>query len=116
QFTNPAGVVTKVLPTFENWSDNKVERVTRRVEKIPKQKFPADVYSGHSAWISGDWKLHRLSPTDGEKLRWMLFNLANDPQEKNDLAKEYPEIVADLRNGMEKWLASVNASLKGADY
>ena len=46
----------------------------------------------------------------------MLFNLANDPQEKNDLAKEYPEIVADLRNGMEKWLASVNASLKGADY
>jgi hypothetical protein len=46
----------------------------------------------------------------------MLFNLANDPLEKNDLAKEYPEIVADLRTGMEAWLESVTASLKGADY
>ncbi len=116
QFTNPAGVVTKVLPTIENWSDNKVERVTRRVEKIPRQTFPAEVYTGHAAWISGDWKLHRLSPTDGQNLRWMLFNLANDPREKNDLAKKYPEIVAELRSGMEKWLASVTASLKGADY
>jgi hypothetical protein len=46
----------------------------------------------------------------------MLFNLANDPLEKNDLARDYPEIIDDLRAGMEKWLGSVVESLKGADY
>ena len=81
-----------------------------------RNKFPEDVYGGHAAWISGDWKLHRLSPANGEKIRFLLYNLANDPQEKTDLAKQYPEIVADLRGGLEKWLASVAASLKGADY
>ncbi|MEQ1839791.1 MAG: sulfatase-like hydrolase/transferase [Verrucomicrobiales bacterium] len=115
-FTNPAGVVSKVLPTDEEWSENKVERVTRRVEKIPKEKFPDDVFQGHSAWISGDWKLHRVSAADGQKVKWTLFNLTNDPQEQRDLSEEFPEIVADLRVGMEKWLASVVQSLKGADY
>ena len=116
QFTNPAGIVTKVLPTDESWSENKVERITRRVEKIPKQKFPEDVYSGHAAWISGDWKLHRVSGLGGEKVRWMLYNLTADPRESNDVAKEYPEILQDLSAEMEKWLASVVGSLQGADY
>jgi len=115
-FTKPAGVVTKVIPTIEDWSDNKIERVTRRVEKIPKHKFPDDVYSGHSAWISGDWKLHRISTSDGENIRWTLYNLTSDPQEKTDVSKEYPEIVSDLKTGMEKWLGSVVRSLNGADY
>lgn len=115
-FTNPAGVMDKILPTIENWSDNKIERVTRRVEKVPRQKFPKDVYSGHSAWISGDWKLHRVSATDGQSVRWMLYNLANDPREDRDLSKQYPELVADLGKELETWLASVVASLRGADY
>ncbi len=115
-FTNSSGVVSKVLPTNENWSDNKVERVTRRVEKLPKEKFPDDIFKGHSAWISGDWKLHRISGPDGNKVKWMLFNLTNDPQEQNDLSNDLPEIVADLKAGMETWLASVVQSFKGADY
>ena len=115
-FTNPAGVLTKVIPTDEHWSDTKIERVTRRVEKIPRQKFPEDVYAGHSAWISGDWKLLRYSATDGGNIRWNLYNLANDPQEKIDVSKDYPEIVTDLKVAMEKWLASVVRSLDGADY
>lgn len=115
-FTNPAGIMNKVLPTIEDWSDNKVERVTRRVEKIPKQKFADDVYSGHAAWIAGDWKLHRISGTNGEKVRWMLYNLTNDPRESNDVAKEYPEILKDLSAEMEGWLASVVSSLRGEDY
>ena len=116
QFTNPGGVASKVLPTIEDWSDNKVERVTRRVEKIPKHKFPEDVYAGHSAWISGDWKVHRVSGTDGEKVRWSLYNLTTDPRESTDVAKQYPEILTDLSAEMERWLASVSASLRGADY
>lgn len=116
RFTNPAGIAKKVLPTFENWSDKKVRRVTRRAEKTPRHKFPASVYSGHAAWISGDWKLHRLSSSDGEKVRWQLYHLVDDPLEKNDLAKTRPEIVADLQTGMEAWLDSVVESLGGADY
>ena len=115
-FTNPAGMVDKLLPTIENWSDNKVERITRRVERIPKRMFANDVYAGHSAWISGDWKLHRVSATDGEEVRWMLYNLTNDPREDRDLSKDYPEVVADLGTELEKWLGSVVASLKGSDY
>lgn len=115
-FTNPAGIMNKVLPTVEDWSDNKVERVTRRVEKLPKQKFPDDVYAGHAAWIAGDWKLHRISGTNGEKVRWMLYNLTNDPRESHDVSKDYPEILKDLSAEMEGWLASVASSLRGDDY
>ncbi len=115
-FTNPVGIVSKVLPANEEWSENKIVRVTRRVEKIPKQMFPEEVFAGHSAWVSGDWKLHRISSAEGEKVKWLLFNLTNDPHENRDLSKEYPEIVADLKVGLESWLESVVLSLEGNDY
>lgn len=115
-FTNPAGPVSKMLPTFENWSDNKVKRVTKRVEKVPRQKFPTDVFPGHSAWISGDWKLHRFSMSEGQKVKWELFNLAVDPHEDEDVSDAHPEIVEELGRGLETWLQSVVESLNGADY
>ncbi len=115
-FTNPAGIMTKVLPTDNNWSERKVERVTRKVEKIPKQRFISDAYQGHSAWISGDWKLHRISGVEGEKARYSLYNLTTDPREQRDVAKEYPEITTDLSAELERWLESVAASYRGADY
>ena len=37
----------------------------------------------------------------------LLFNLAEDPSEKIDLAKEQPEIIADLRKELEKHRAGV---------
>lgn len=115
-FTNPAGVMTKVLPTDDHWSDKKVERVTRKAEKIPKQRFATDAFPGHSAWISGDWKLHRISGSDGEKARYSLYNLSTDPREQRDVSKQHPEIIADLSAELEQWLASVAASCRGADY
>lgn len=115
-FTNPAGVANKVLPTLENWSEHKVERVTRRVERIPKQRFAGESYAGHSAWIAGDWKLHRISPNDGTKIRWSLYNLATDPREMRDLSKEHPEVLAALSAQLERWLGQVAASFRGGDY
>lgn len=115
QFTNPAGV-KKILPVDEHWSQSKVERVARRAEKIPRHLFPENVYAGHAAWISGDWKLHRISPTNGERVRWMLYNLANDPRETTDVAKAHPTLVSELSREMEQWLSSVVSSLRGADY
>ena len=116
QFRQSNGLVKKVLPSFENWSDNKIERVTKRVEAVPKQKWPLDVYRGHAAWISGDWKLHRFSMIEGQKVKWELFNLATDPSEEEDVAKQYPEIVDDLTGEFEAWLRSVVKSLNGEDY
>lgn len=115
-FTSPVGPVSKVLPTIENWSDRKVSRVTKRVERTPRDKFPDDVFPGHSAWVSGDWKLHRFSMTEGQKVKYELYNLATDPKEQRDLAREKPELVEDLRPGLEAWLHSVVHSLNGGDY
>ena len=39
----------------------------------------------------GDWKAYRQS---GKPLE--LFNLANDPFEKNDLARDKPDLVAKM--------------------
>lgn len=115
-FTNPAGVFGKVLPTIENWSDKKVERVTKRVEKLPKKPLPTDVFRGHAAWISGDWKLHRFSMGGGQHVTWQLYDLKNDPREEVGVADEYPIILSSMQAEMETWLASVVRSLNGDDY
>ena len=51
------------------------------------------------AYIKGDWKVVSLQMRGGkiETLdNWMLFNLADDPTECNDLAKLHPEKVDEL--------------------
>jgi len=43
-----------------------------------------------------DWKIVKYGqgqPTIGD---WALFNLKNDPEEKNDMSASHPEIVSDL--------------------
>lgn len=53
---------------------------------------------GNRAYISGTWKIVSLQSPDKalELDNWMLFDLANDPAEINDLAKARPDIVARL--------------------
>jgi arylsulfatase B len=48
---------------------------------------------------SGDWKLVRIDTTE------FLFNIANDPEEKNDVAPQFPGQVKDLSARMDKWIA-----------
>jgi arylsulfatase A-like enzyme len=50
---------------------------------------------GNRALIQGDWKIRWEYKSFG-KADWELFNLANDPGERKDLAKEQPEKLADL--------------------
>jgi arylsulfatase A-like enzyme len=47
----------------------------------------------------GDWKLHIVKRDEGNRIE--LYNLAHDPNEKNDLAKSKPEKVAALRKGYD---------------
>ena len=45
-----------------------------------------------------------------------LFDLVDDPAEKNDLATKHPEILKTMALDLEKWRASCRRSDKGADY
>ena len=45
-----------------------------------------------------------------------LFDLVNDPAEKNDLAKKHPEVLKAMTAELEKWRASCRQSDSGADY
>jgi len=55
----------------------------------------------------GDWKLIKYFEDNSVK----LFNIANDIGEKNDLAKESPEKVAELTKLVDAWLKVTNAPI-----
>ena len=68
--------------------------------------------------VEDEWKLLvRYDGKDTTKYRnlheWdtaphRLFNLKDDPHEKNDLAAAHPEIVARLKNRIEAWRKSLS--------
>jgi arylsulfatase A-like enzyme len=45
----------------------------------------------------GDWKLIVFAGGDGIKERVELFNIANDPNEANDIAGSNPDRVAEMK-------------------
>ncbi|MFB0525207.1 MAG: sulfatase-like hydrolase/transferase [Phycisphaerae bacterium] len=81
--------------------------------QITKQ-YPEDAFPGHAAWLDWPWKLHRIEKKKGLKLE--LYNLAEDPGEKNDLAAQYSERVESMKAKLEAWQKSVVRSLNGEDY
>lgn len=83
--------------------------------KLPQPPMPTDSFPGHSAWIEGNWKLHRIHDKKG-KVSWQFYNLATDPGEKTDLAATEGKRVNRYRGRLEAWLESVTHSLNGEDY
>ena len=55
----------------------------------------------------GDWKLIEFY----EEERAELYNLAEDPGERNDLAEQFPEKMQELRRQLAQWQQSVNAQM-----
>jgi arylsulfatase A-like enzyme len=65
--------------------------------------------------VSGDWKLlvrhHGSDTTEYKKIHiWdkqatRLYNVKDDPHEKNELSKKHPEMVETLRKKIEAWHA-----------
>jgi arylsulfatase A-like enzyme len=80
-------------------------------EHFPPQKFP-----GHSAWVDGNWKLHRIEHPKSGTVNWELYDLANDPAESRVLLAEQPDRVPQMQAALERWLESVVQSLNGRDY
>ena len=83
--------------------------------KLPDPTFTSDSFPGHSAWISGIWKLHRIENKQSE-ITWELYNLQADPKETNDVLAEHSETVTRLQAELNHWLSSVVNSINGKDY
>jgi uncharacterized sulfatase len=68
----------------------------------PKNNFP------DLAIRDGDWKL--LVFRDGSRAE--LFNMIDDPNEKKNLASEYPEVAKALSAQVIEWDAGVRADVE----
>ncbi len=88
-------------------------RLRLEAGKITKQ-YPEDRLPGHSAWLDWPWKLHRIENKKGVKFE--LYNLAEDPEERKDAASREPERVQAMKGRLEEWQKSVVRSLNGEDY
>lgn len=80
-----------------------------------QETYPEDKFPGHSAWLDGDWKLHRIEDQAGH-VTWQLYNLGADAKEAADLIAAEPERAAKMKTALQGWLVSVVHSLNGADY
>ncbi len=72
-------------------------------------------YRGARSLIDGNHKLVVQERQDGEE-GIELFDLANDPAEKNNLFDEKQELAKKLQATLREWQESVLNSLSGADY
>jgi arylsulfatase A-like enzyme len=53
----------------------------------PDHLYKNDSFPEHAAWLNGPWKLHRIQE-DSINIKLELYNLAEDPWEKNDLSEQ----------------------------
>ena len=114
--------VLDMLPTLthaagvENGTQKKIDGVNRwstiTGEKVSKRKgalYFASNIPVHNKFqlgvIDGKWKLvqnidHKMTSTEFNN---QLFDLDADPYEKNDLTKDYPNVVKKLNKKINKW-------------
>lgn len=68
---------------------------------------------GHRALRKGDWKILWLTSQPSERAqslaegadKWGLFDMVNDPGETTDLSEEYPDVMADMLNEWDSYMA-----------
>lgn len=67
-------------------------------------------FSGWSAWIEGQYKLHDYNNGTLE-----LYDILADPEESKNLAFEMPQIVKEMERKLNEWQSAAEISLTGAD-
>jgi len=98
------------------------------------QQYPLDTFPGHAAWLEWPWKLHRIEgggqskgrgkgkgkpkpkAPSASKVRFELYNLAEDGREARDVAAKHPDRVKAMAAALATWQESVVRSLNGEDY
>ncbi|MBC8351048.1 MAG: sulfatase-like hydrolase/transferase [Planctomycetes bacterium] len=96
-------------------SDLAPHESSQKAAVLPSPAYSTSSFPGHSAWIDGDWKLHRIQGNN-DKVKWELYNLATDATEADDVSEAESKRVAAMRGNLDKWLVSVVNSLNGKDY
>jgi arylsulfatase A-like enzyme len=57
-----------------------------------------------------EWKLVKVKEKDGGKVRdWQLFKISEDPGEKQDVIRQYPEVAEKLLKKYDKWTTGLPA-------
>ena len=108
-------LMSELLKAQQDGGDLPAAESSQLAAKLPEPAYPLDKFPGHSAWTSGDWKLHRIEGKQG-KLTWELYNLKDDPLEAHNRLSDEPNRVKTMRTELESWLQSVLRSLNGEDY
>lgn len=104
-----------LLAAQRNGDDLPPHVSSQKAAELPSPRHRLDRFPGHSAWIDGHWKLHRIDGKNG-KVRFELYNLESDPSEKTNVAAGHPERTGQLKLGLNAWLKSVVGSYNGDDY
>jgi arylsulfatase A-like enzyme len=99
-------------------AEEKGEQPAAKPEPDPgkiARRFSEDQLLGHSAWIDGQFKLHRRAGKAGAA-RFELYNLEDDPQEQNNIVDQATEQLKSMKEELTAWQKSVIRSLNGEDY
>jgi hypothetical protein len=84
------------------------------------RQYPTDSLPGHTAWIDGDYKLHRVPVKQNRgSFAYELYHLGNDPKETNNLISGDAKLtkrLARMKADLATWQQSVMKSLNGEDY
>jgi len=64
---------------------------------------------GERALVRWPWKL-LWTPSPGEATRWELFDLENDPFERNDLSTQHPELTRELIDAWFRYAEDVGVA------
>ena len=124
RITNYPATVLDILPTILEitgvpYPDPKrpldgVSLVPLLEAEIGRRKKPIPFrHTGRAALIDNNMKLLTQAMQKG---KFELYDLANDPAEKNDVSGEYPDVFRQMQKQFLNWSRSVDASAEGKDY
>ena len=91
------------------------ERLRLDAGKIVQRYSETDL-PGHSTWIDGPWKLHRIADKTGGNVKFELYDLGLDPKEAQDRLAQEPDRAEAMKWQLQAWRQSVIHSLNGDDY
>lgn len=103
-------------------ADQQAGREPRFVERLlldagdVSKRYSETELPGHSAWLDGDWKLHRIADKTGDKVKFELYHLGEDRAEEQDRYAQESDRAEKMKAALLDWQQSVVRSLNGADY
>ena len=88
---------------------------TRNFKNFKYKDVSEDHFQGERTMMLHEYKLVVEGQTpDAEG--YELYNIIEDPAEKNNLSQSHPQIVEQYKTELQNWQKSVLESLKGTDY